>query len=290
MRALICGSEPILPQTMRAFIERFAPAGLGADVVAPSMGLTEAGLISAKWAGDPLVIRRFDVAALEAGVLVPAEGDGTVEWVSCGTPSPETTVRIVDPDTLEVLPDGKVGEIWVSSFMVSPGYFQRPDATAEAFGLSLPGDDLPYLRTGDLAATLDGQVFVTGRLKEMIIIRGRNIYPQDLEALARTASPAVGISASFELAGHPSAVGIVLEVSQEALDESGQSVDTVATAVRDTLLSTASLPSVAVAIIPENTLPRTGGGKVRRGPTRQLIEAGELPTVHSSGFRPPVSA
>ena len=289
LRALICGSEPILPSTMWAFMEKFAPAGLAPDVIAPSMGQTESGLISAKFAGEPLVIRRFDAKALESGELVPvdADGDGTVEWVSCGRVADDVTMKIVDPETREVLPDGRVGEIWVSSYMVSPGYFHRPEATAETFGLSLPGDDLPYLRTGDLAAILDGQLYVTGRLKEMIIIRGRNLYPQDIEAAARSVSPAVGIGSAFELTGHPSAVGLVFEVDEEALTTSEESLESLVLRVKESLMSKFSLPSLATATLPPNHLPRTAGGKVRRSPTRIALEAGDLAVTSSSGFRTP---
>lgn len=290
LTALFSGSEPVRPETVRAFLDRFAPAGVTEDMIAPVMGMTEANMISGKFPGDPLTIRRFDAAQLESGSLVPLEGEGSVEWVSCGRTSDDTSVVIVDPDTFEPVPDGTVGEIWVSSPMVSPGYFRRPDATAETFGHSLPGFDGQYMRTGDLAAWLDGQLYVTGRLKEMIIVRGRNLYPQDIEASSRLAGPAVGISAAFELAAHPSAVGIVFEIDQEALAESETSVEELAQRVRDDLITRVSLPSLAVAVVAAGTLPRTPTGKVRRTPTRTMIEAGELETLYSAGFRPTLAS
>jgi acyl-CoA synthetase (AMP-forming)/AMP-acid ligase II len=146
------------------------------------------------------------------------------------------------------------------------------------------------MRTGDLAAWLDGELYVTGRLKEMIIVRGRNLYPQDIEAASRVVAPAVGISAAFELAAHPSAVGIVFEVNAEALTESGLNVDELAQRVRDQLIKRSSLPSLAVAVVPEGTLPRTPTGKVRRTPTRALIESGDLATIYSVGFRPTLAS
>jgi acyl-CoA synthetase (AMP-forming)/AMP-acid ligase II len=286
MKALFSGSEPVRPETVRAFVERFAPAGITEKMIAPVMGMTESNMISGKFAGDDLTVRRFDAVALESGSLVPAEGEGSVEWVSCGRTTDETTVVIVDPDTFLPVPDGAVGEIWVSSPMVSPGYFRRPDATAETFGHTLDEYDGSFMRTGDLAAVLDGELYVTGRLKEMIIVRGRNLYPQDIEAAARTVSPAVGIGACFELSGHPSVVGIVLEVDDEALTESGEGLDDLAVRVRDALMTRISLPSLAVAFVAAGTLPRTPTGKVRRTPTRASIENGTLPTIYSSGFRP----
>jgi acyl-CoA synthetase (AMP-forming)/AMP-acid ligase II len=286
VRVLMCGSEPILPQTMEAFIERFAPAGLDRNAIAPTMGSTDGGLISAKLWGDELVIGRFDATQLESGRLVRAQGEGTVEWVSCGRSTNDTVLRIVDPETLEVLPEGRVGEIWTSGPTVSPGYFHLPEATAETFGLSLPGEDRSFMRTGDLAAILDGQVYVTGRLKEMIIVRGRNLYPQDLEAAARTASPAVGIGAAFELTGAASVAGLVIEIDDDELSASGDTLDEVVRKVKDVVMSRFSLPSLAVATLPLNLLPRTPSGKVRRGPTRLAMQAGELPTTSAVGFAP----
>ena len=198
----------------------------------------------------------------------------------------KAVLRIVDPETLEVLPEGRVGEIWTSGPTVSPGYFHLPEATAETFGLSLPGEDRSFMRTGDLAAILDGQVYVTGRLKEMIIVRGRNLYPQDLEAAARTASPAVGIGAAFELTGAASVAGLVIEIDDDELSASGDTLDEVVRKVKDVVMSRFSLPSLAVATLPLNLLPRTPSGKVRRGPTRLALQAGELPTTSAVGFAP----
>ncbi|HAS30732.1 MULTISPECIES: AMP-binding protein [unclassified Microbacterium] len=286
LKVLFSGSEPVRPETLHAFLERFASTGVTEQMVAPVMGMTEANMISGKFPDDELMIRRFDAERLENGQLVPADGDGTVEWVSCGRPTDQTQVVIVDPETLEPVPDGIVGEIWVASPMVSPGYFRRPDATAETFGHTIGGYDGAFMRTGDLAAILDGELFVTGRLKEMIIVRGRNLYPQDIEAAARTVSPAIGIGAAFELTGHPSVVGVVLEVNEEALAETQESMDALGARVRDSLMSRSSLPSLAVAFVTEGTLPRTPTGKVRRMPTRSHIESGTLRPLYSSGFRP----
>lgn len=284
--SLMSGSEPVRAATVRAFLERFSSTGITANAIAPVMGMTESMLMAGKFPDDPLRIERFDHAELEAGRLVKGEGEGAVEWVSCGRTPEGTHVVIVDPETLTPVPDGTVGEIWISSPMVSPGYFRRPDATAETFGQSLPGDSRPFLRSGDLAAVLDGELYVTGRLKEMLIVRGRNVYPQDIEAGARTVSPAVGIGAAFELTGHPSEIGLVFETSEEALAEAGETAESLAERVREEVTSGISLPSLAVAVIPEGTLPRTPTGKVRRNPTRVMIEDGTVESLHAIGFRP----
>ncbi|MCS5733380.1 AMP-binding protein [Herbiconiux daphne] len=288
--SLLSGSEPVRPASVHAFLARFASTGVTASMIAPAMGMTEAMLIACKFPGEQLTIRRFDKTELERGHLEPAGPDAdpraSVEYVSCGRWTDRTSLVIVDPDTLQPVADGQVGEIWIDSPMVSPGYFRRPDATAETFGRSIEGSDRSYMRTGDLAAVLDGQLYVTGRLKEMLILRGRNVYPQDIEAAARLISPAVGIGAVFELHGHPSAIGIAFEYSEDALAESGETLPSLAAKVHDALVTGHSLPSLAVGIVSEGSLPRTPTGKVRRQPTRQQLEAGSLAAVHSSGFAP----
>ncbi|WP_191621840.1 fatty acyl-AMP ligase [Microbacterium caowuchunii] len=287
LKTLFVASEPVRPETLNAFFDRFAPAGVTPEMVAPAMGMTEANLISGKRPGTTLVIRRFDRAALEADALVPSEDPATsVEWVSCGEPTEGTTIVIVDPDTLAPVPDGVVGEIWVSSPMVSPGYFRRPDATAETFGHTIEGRDGSFMRTGDLAAMLDGELYVTGRLKEMIIVRGRNLYPQDIEAAATSVSVAVGVGAAFELDGHPSAIGLVVEVDEEKLDAAGEDLESLVARLRETLVPRLSLPSLAIAAVGPGQLPRTATGKVRRRPTRAALEDGALMARFSVGFAP----
>jgi acyl-CoA synthetase (AMP-forming)/AMP-acid ligase II len=290
LTSLFSGSEPVRPETVRAFVKRFASTGVTERMISPAMGMTESTLMTAKFPEDDLVIRRFDASALESGHLHPASGDGTVEWVSCGRPNSDTTIMIVDPDTLIPVEDGVVGEIWVAGPMVSPGYFRRPDATAEAFGQKLPGDDRSYLRSGDLGALLDGQLYVTGRLKDMIIIRGRNLYPQDIEAAALAHSPVVGISAAFEVVNHPNPVALVAEYDPEALAGAGSDISQIAQSVRGELMARFSLPGLAVVFIAPGTLPRTGTGKVRRAPTRAALESGALIERHRIGLTERVTA
>lgn len=287
LTTLLCGSEPVRAETLDAFLTRFASTGITADAVLPAFGMTEAMLITSKRPGRPIRFTSFDAAEVAAGRLVGAEGEGSVAMVSNGQPASNTSVVIVDPDTLEPVPDGTVGEVWVSSPMVGPGYFLRPDATAETFGHRLPGSEHEYLRTGDLASVVDDELYVTGRLKEVIIVRGRNLYPQDIEATAAAVHPAVGIAAAFELDGHPSAVGIVAEYDAEALD--GTTLPDLAEALRATLTQRVSLPSLAVALVEPGLLPRTPTGKVRRRPTLAAMEAGALTTSFSRGYRDTVA-
>jgi len=281
MKYFVSGSEPVRPETVTAFIDRFTPSGLKATAIAPAFGMTEAMFISTKPAGVVYRALGVDAASLEHGVLVPSGAPDSVQLISCGVAASHTRLAIVDPDSRVELPESRVGEIWISSPCVSPGYFGRPDATAETFGFALSGDDRTYMRSGDLGAIVDGELFVTGRLKDVIIVRGRNIYPQDVEAAATALSPALGIGAAFELDG-ATTVGLLVEYDPAA----AESVDAeqLVAHVRHELEERFSLPSVAVGLVPTGSVPRTATGKVRRKPARALLESRTLTLLHSIGF------
>jgi len=285
LEMITIGAEPVRMETVHAFLDRFAPTGIRESMIAPAFGATEAMLVTMKQRGNDMVVLNIDADALESGTLRPAEaGVRSAEMVSCGTAGPTSTLAIVDPANGTRVPDGQVGEIWISGPGISPGYWRRPDATAEVFGVRLTDDDEhEFYRTGDLGAVIDGELFVTGRLKDLIIVRGRNIYPQDIEAAAVRIQPEVGIGTAFELAGHPSEVGIVLELRDEApTDAAGLAA--LAHDLRIALVREFSLPSLAIAFLRPGDLPRTGSGKVRRATTRMLLEQGDLPVVYADGF------
>jgi acyl-CoA synthetase (AMP-forming)/AMP-acid ligase II len=279
---LMTGSEPVRTDTVHRFVERFSPRGLRADVIAPAYGSTEGSLMTVKPPHTDLFIVDVDADQLEAGILTPTQGGRTIEMVSCGVAARGTSLKIVDPETELELEDGRIGEIWFAGPAVSPGYWRNAEATAETFGRTLPGDPALYNRTGDLGGVVRGEIFITGRVKDLIIIRGRNIYPQDLESAAARVTPGIAISAAFELQGHPSDAGIVLEydpelVAAEDLAQLGESV-------RGVLIKDFSLPSIAIAFVAPGGVPRTASGKVRRAATRALLESGALSTTQSTGF------
>jgi acyl-CoA synthetase (AMP-forming)/AMP-acid ligase II len=282
IRCFVSGSEPVRPETVAAFVERFAPSGLDPNSIAPAFGTTEAMLVSAKPDGVPYRLLSVDPASLELGRVVPAEG-ASIELISCGTPASGTTLAIVDPDSLAALPEGRIGELWISAPGLSPGYFRRPDATAEAFGFTLPGDDRSYMRTGDLGTLVDGELFITGRLKDVIILRGRNIYPQDLEAAAAALSPALGIGAAFELERRSAFVGVIVEFDAQEAGAEAEDPDALLRRVSRDLLDRFSLPSVAVGLVPLGAVPRTPTGKVRRKPARAMLDSQELTMLNSIG-------
>jgi len=291
LESLLSGSEPVRLETVRRFVDRFAPAGVTESMIAPAMAMTETMMMSIKRPGTELRSIQVDAAALEAGELVEASDGRATSMVSCGQIAPLSNVVIVDPADETILPEGRVGEIWAAGPGVAAGYLENPEATAEVFGGRLPGDDRVYVRSGDLGALIDGELYVTGRIKDLIIVRGRNIYPQDLEEAALRSHRAVGISAAFELhEDHAFDVGIVAEVDLEEFDSKDEDFEALVDEVRTALTRQFSLPSLAVAFVAVGSVPRTPTGKVKRSMARQQIEAGGMDVLHLDGFARPAKA
>ncbi|MBT2498937.1 fatty acyl-AMP ligase [Agromyces sp. ISL-38] len=284
LEGVITGAEPVRIATLRAFAERFAPTGFRADSFIPAYGMAETTLlVTAKAAGHPVRAIPADAAGIEQGLLrAPADDARKVDLVSCGPPAEGHRIEIVDPVTGTRAADGEVGEILVSGPSITQGYWRRPGETAAVFGVIIPGDDHRYLRTGDLGTTVDGELLITGRLKDLIIIRGRNIYPQDLEQTAAPLLHAGCLSAAFEgSASHP-AVGLVAEVDAARLADGD--LEALAERVRRAVSEEYMLPELGVALIRKGSLPRTTSGKVQRGLTRSLLAEERLPTVLTLGF------
>ncbi|MFG3296853.1 fatty acyl-AMP ligase [Streptomyces sp. NPDC048179] len=190
----ITAAEPIRTRTIRTFLDAFAVTKVRPDVFYGAYGLAE-NTASVTNRGQGVL--RLDKQALARGDVVPAEEnapglDRHVEVHGCGFSSkPGDRIRIVDPETATPCPPTRVGEIWVRSSTTAAGYWGRPEATRELFHATVDGDDDPteYLRTGDLGFLHEGQLFMTGRIKDLIIIRGRNVYPSDIEDSARECHP-----------------------------------------------------------------------------------------------------
>jgi fatty-acyl-CoA synthase len=265
LRVAGCGAEPINPQVMRAFYDRFSPAGLSKTALMPAYGMAEATLaISFHPHGTELVTDRVSAAALQRGKAVQAApGEDALELVSCGPPFAGHDVKIVADDGRE-LPDREVGEIALRGPSVTGGYFGNPDATAECYRDG-------WLHTGDLGYLHAGNIYVCGRIKDMIIIRGANYYPQDLEWSVADV-PAVRrdnvVAFSVMKAGEE-----VLVIAAEA-----NSTDAAALrpAIAEKIAATHGLNVDSVAIVKVGSLPKTSSGKAQRRRTKQLFEQGLL--------------
>ncbi|PCE30711.1 fatty acyl-AMP ligase [Burkholderia ubonensis] len=204
-RVAFSGAEPVRAATLAAFADRFGPAGFRARASYPCYGMAEATLLAAgAESGRGAQVRQISSAGLAAGrAEPPGPGEASAAAVCCGAPPVGARLAVVDPATRQRCPDGIVGEIWIAGPHVADGYHDAPDATAATFGAAIagPGPDAgPWLRTGDLGFLLDGGLFVTGRLKEMMIVNGRNLYPHDVEDTLRGGLAEIRDAAVFALA------------------------------------------------------------------------------------------
>ncbi|HEX2253815.1 MAG TPA: fatty acyl-AMP ligase, partial [Thermoanaerobaculia bacterium] len=294
------GAEPVRAATLERFAAAFAPAGFDRRAFFPCYGLAEATLFVTGGApGRGARTRQFDTRALEheGRAETAAGGEGAPrELVACGAPWMGQRVEVVAPESRRPLPPGVVGEVWVAGPSVARGYRGRPAETAETFGARLAGEPEagPFLRTGDLGFLDGGELFVTGRLKDLIILRGRNLYPQDVEESAERAHAALrlGAGAAFpvEVDGEERLV-VAWEVEpRSAAARSGEAVEEVAAAVREAVAESHEVRPYEVVLLRPGALPRTSSGKVRRGACRQAWLAGALAAVGRSAEAPVAGA
>ncbi len=277
------GAEPIRPESLERFAAAFAGSGFRRTAFYPCYGLAESTLFVT--GGDiaaPPAVSRFDAAALERHRVVPAgAGSPGRAVVGCGRPWLGQEVVVVDPETRRRPLPEQVGEIWVSGPSVALGYWRNPQASEETFGARLLGEESagPYLRTGDLGFFHDGELFVTGRLKELVILRGRNHYPQDLERTAErshpTLRPGCGAAFSVEVDGEERLV-VVHELERGA----PRDFDDIVPAIRQAVAEEHQVNAYDVVLLRAGILPKTSSGKIRRRACRQSYLEGSLPWIH----------
>jgi acyl-CoA synthetase (AMP-forming)/AMP-acid ligase II len=187
---------------------------------------------------------------------------------------------VVEPATGTVLPPGGIGEVWLRGPSVASGYWNRPEVTAHTFAAVTASGEPGWLRTGDLGAVLDGQLYVTGRIKEMLIVRGRNLYPQDLEREARGAHPALAglVGAAFGVAAPDERVVLVHEVSPRVAEAE---LPAVAAAITERLTEVIGVRAGSVLLVRRGSVLRTTSGKIERAAMHRAFLAGELPVLHA---------
>ncbi|AVU08510.1 MULTISPECIES: condensation domain-containing protein [unclassified Halomonas] len=307
-RVAFSGAEPVRYDTLTAFIERFRPAGFAADTAAPCYGLAEATLlVSCNPRGTGVVGTAFSQQSLAEGQASSAAEGNTL--VGCGTPQPGHAIDIIDPHSLRSLPDGEVGEIWVNGPSVAHGYWQNPEATAQTFvtrdGVSwqrtgahdsdahdtnTQGHDARddrWLRSGDLGFLHEGQLYIAGRIKDLIILRGHNVYPQDIECAIEVEVEAVrkGRIAAFAVTTPEGAegIGIAAEVSRGM--QKLVPAETLIRALSEAVGSACHEPLSVVLLLNPGGLPKTSSGKLQRSACRQGWETGSLDTyaIHAFG-------
>lgn len=275
------GAEPIRPSTLEAFTKRFAAVGFRPETCYQCYGMAETTLIvTGSYQSERPIIRSFDGKALDEHRVVSAASDeeGVRKLVGCGHVFPEEDVLIVDPESLKTLPEHQVGEIWVRSGSVGQGYWNKPEATEETFRASTSAGDSGYLRTGDLGFMDDGELFVTGRLKDLIIVRGVNRYPQDVELTVEHTDPRLqaGSAAAFavDLNGRECLV-VMAEVERTRhKDWSG-----VIRQIRANVTSEHELPPDVLVLVRFGSLPKTSSGKIQRHACRTAFLEESLPVI-----------
>jgi acyl-CoA synthetase (AMP-forming)/AMP-acid ligase II/acyl carrier protein len=270
-------AEPINPEVMEEFCQLFKSCGFRQSAFAPAYGLAEATLlVTTSRKLDAPVFCRVDVEALAQNRLVETPTGQRLS--GSGRLLAETQVVIVHPETLTRCAPNQVGEIWVSSVGVARGYWQRPDATQETFCASLADTgDGPFLRTGDLGFLKEGELFVTGRLKDLIIIRGENYYPQDLEWVVEKSHPSLrssyGAAFTIEIDGVEQLV-IAFEVDRSA--SKNLNVDEVVGAIRNAVAEHYELPVYGIVLLKRGSIPKTSSGKIQRQACRKAFLDGSL--------------
>jgi thioester reductase-like protein len=276
---MMSAAEPIHLPTMRAFLAAFDASKLDAAAFCPAYGLSE-HTVGMTVNGKATVSADRDALEKEWRIVATHESPESVTLVGCGRPLRGVEIRIVQPETGVSLGEDEIGEVWAHSPSVAAGYWGWPDETEATFGGQLPGDDRRWLRTGDLGFLREGELFITGRLKDLIIVRGRNLYPADIEAAALSASPvlgpgnvvAFGVPDPDDGAGEQ--IGVIAEVDPENVGEV-EAAAAVA-AVRQRISQACHVPCGPVMLVRPGTILRTANAKIRRRPTRAALLQGAL--------------
>ncbi|AVL99280.1 fatty-acid--CoA ligase [Gordonia iterans] len=306
---LINGSEPVTVSSMRKFNDAFAPYGLSPKAIKPCYGMAEATLfVSATQRDNAAKISYVDRDKLNAGYFSPVEegSENSVAQVSCGQVAVSQWAAIVDPETGTELEDGRVGEIWLHGLNIGKGYWNKDDETEATFhnklahplaeGSHAAGapENCDWMSTGDFGVFYDGELYITGRVKDLVIVDGRNHYPQDLESSAEEASEAIrpGFVAAFAVpanqlpaevfAGGFSGLTFDADDASEQLvivaERPGKKADPqeVADAVRATIAGRHGVMVRDVLLVPNGSIPRTSSGKIARRATKAAYIDGTL--------------
>lgn len=283
------GSEPLRAKTMERFQEAFAIAGLGSLAPSPCFGMAETTLlVSGSRKTKPALLVDVDRQALKEGRVEPANGDADAQrLVGCGPPDNAVRLEIVDPLAHTIQPAGQVGEVWISGKTVAQGYWNKPQLTQEIFQATIAGEpNVHFLRTGDLGVVHGGELFITGRRKDLIIVRGANHYPQDIEATASAAHESLlpGSAAAFSSTNDQDdtveQVVLVQEVQRSWLRK--LPTEEVLQAVQRAVIDEHQVSLARVVLIRTGQLPKTTSGKIQRSLTRDRLLAGELKVVGDS--------
>ncbi|MEE8523391.1 MAG: amino acid adenylation domain-containing protein [Thermoanaerobaculia bacterium] len=285
------GAEPVRGETLDRFAEAFADCGFRRRAFFPCYGLAETTLMVS--GGDPRaqpIVETVSAPALERHrIASPDDGGPARRLVGCGRPGWGLEVEIVDRETGEVCEPDRVGEIWVRGESIAQGYWNRPEASEREFGARLATGEGPFLRTGDLGFRRADELFICGRLKDLIIIRGRNHYPQDLEATAERSHgslrPGCGAAVAAEIDGEERLV-IISEIERRPADDP----EVIIAAVRRAIAEEHEVRVHEVVLVRQATIPKTSSGKIRRHACLAAWRDGDLAVVSRDAIAPQAAA
>ena len=280
-KVAFCGAEPIRPETLETFASTFASAGFRSDAFYPCFGLAEGTLLASGTVGpQPLDIQVVSRTALEkhqVEKIDDASSSDAQRLITCGSALLDQEIAIVDPQTCKEVGDEQVGEVWVKGPSIAQGYWNRAEESENTFAARTADTNHgPFLRTGDLGFLIGGRLVVTGRVKDVIIIRGRNHYPQDIERTVGDSHEALrqdsGAVFTIERDGKEQVVAV------HEIDRNYRKADfdEVVSSIRRAVATAHEIEVYGVALIRHMSLPRTTSGKAQRHLCRKQFEAGEL--------------
>jgi acyl-CoA synthetase (AMP-forming)/AMP-acid ligase II len=286
-------AEPINPRVLEEFYGKFAPAGFQWETFAPAYGLAEDTLlVSTSPKGKSPVLCLVKTSEIEKNKIVEADGwgDGVRAIPGCGQLVCDTKVAIVDPDTLKLCHPDEVGEVWVSDPSVAGGYWQRPEESESTFrAYTADTKEGPFLRTGDLGFMRGGELFITGRIKDLIIIRGTNHYPQDIEWTVQQIHPCLrpdyGAAFSIESEGVERLI-VVQEVKRNPEEFTS---DEVISNIRQAIAEIHELQVYAVVLAKPGNILKTSSGKIQRRACKASFLSGELEVLSDWSENPKYS-
>lgn len=277
-RVAFNGSEPVRAATLQKFAAAFAGSGFRLEAMFPCYGLAENTLFAA--GGFFHGPRNFSRQSLEEHRPRPSGSGHGVDLVSCGASLLDSRLCIAEPLMRRRCPEGEIGEIWLASPSVAQGYWNQPELSEVTFEARLEDGDGPFLRTGDLGFLHAGELYITGRLKDLIIIRGRNLIPQDIEQTVERCDPilrpAFVAAVSVEVAGAEKLV-VVAEVRRDARHDMDSAA--LVRRIRSAVLAEYEVDVSAVALLRPGSFPKTSSGKTQRAKVRRDYLAGELATL-----------
>ncbi len=282
LTTLILGGETNRKETIEGFLGLVQPTGLTQHSIIPSYGMAETIVgISTRMRDDPALWLAADAESLNENRFIPAVAGRPInDVVTCGTPLAGMRVAIVHPDTHQKMLENEVGEIWVSGIQIGKGYWNNPQATAERFQAVLEGE--VFLRTGDLGFIHDQAVYFTGRLKEVMVIHGSNLYPQDFEAVIEVISPLVRLNGScvFSVRRDEEVVIMIVEVKRASADNL-EILENLARDIAFKLVRTFQVQPYQILFVPPKTIPKTTSGKRQRVLLRQRYEQNKIQAFYT---------